>query len=113
MDDSSRCVAVTSSQPVETPFMMARSLIGTVTLSICCERKMDISESSEPWCSESFFIFFTIENSTTCERECGEREVKQAVDARADGQGMLQRAEHAHGYGSCTRTEDVTDASDA
>ena len=101
-------MAVTSSQPVETPFMMARSLIGTVTLSICCERKMDISESSGPWCSESFFIFFTIENSTTCERECGEREVKQAVDARADGQGESRRGQRgADGRGTSGRTDAV------
>eukprot|EP00966_Prymnesium_polylepis_P245864 5687286-Prymnesium_polylepis.1 len=44
---------------------MARNLIGTVTLSICCERNIDISSSSDPCTSESFFILDTIENSTT------------------------------------------------
>merc|ERR1712072_652545 len=55
----------TSSQPVLRPLKTARSLIGTVTSFICCDRKMEYSRNCVPLRNDSFLVLSTIIHSTT------------------------------------------------
>ena len=80
-----------SYQAVENHLAMARNLIGTVTRSSCCERKIEVSFSSAPCTSASFFIFATMKNCTSWRA----REPKTAGNAESANGNLAVK--HSHG----------------